>query len=199
MACQGAGGAAVIPALAGPGLAKLALRWLVNGLPVLILFAAALWLRGHYIGVGEARADARHAATAAAVAAAQDAEVTRVRNAEAAHAADLAGRDRDHLEEMNRAKHVLDAAVADLDNGRLRLRRASADRCADGHLPTPAATAGVGDGAKANGLSRSNAEFLLRIGNDADDTARQLAACQSVVASYYAACGAEPSPPTPAP
>lgn len=186
----------MIPMLVGPGLAKLALRWLVNGLPVLILAAAAIWLRGHYISVGESRADARHAATAAAVAHAQRIEATRVRKAEAAHATEIADIDRAHIEDLNRAKTALADAVADLDNGRLRLRRAAADRCADGHLPATAAAAGVGDGSTAAGLSRSNAEFLLRVGNDADDTARQLAACQAVVASYYAACGATASAPS---
>lgn len=187
----------MIPVLAGPGLARLALRWLVNGLPVLLLVAGALWLRSYYIAFGETRADARHAAVAAAKAQAQAVEAARVRKAEAAHAAELAAIDRTHLEDLTRAKHALDAAVADLDTGRLRLRRAAATDCgASGHLPTPEPAAGGGDGAQASGLSRRNAEFLLRIGADADATARQLAACQAVVARYYADCGAPP-PSTP--
>lgn len=179
----------------GSNLLSLLLGWCRRGLPLLIIAAVFIAQRAYFIGVGEDRADARHAAVAAQRAQAQRLEAARVRNAEADHARRLNDIDRAHLEDLQHAKAALDTAVADLDAGRLRLRRAAHDQCADRQLSAPATTTAISDGAEASGLSRANAEFLLRVGADADDTARQLATCQAVVASYYAACGVAPSVP----
>ncbi|WP_156087754.1 hypothetical protein [Lysobacter sp. Root667] len=66
------------------------------------------------------------------------------------------------------------AAVADLRRGALVVRPRLTCRVPD----AAQAVAGV-HGAEAGGLSVEDAEFLLRVGADADGVADQLAACQA--------------------
>lgn len=75
-------------------------------------------------------------------------------------------------------KKSLEADIAKLRDGTHRLR----DRftCPPGVPAAPTSSSG-GDAAQAAGLQREDAEFLIRLAADADDTARRLAACQQIL------------------
>ena len=70
---------------------------------------------------------------------------------------------------------------ADVDSGRFVLRdrfRCPATQRAAGQV---AASPRAGDGEARAVLSRSDQEFLIRIGAEADEVTRQLSACQAIV------------------
>ncbi len=75
-------------------------------------------------------------------------------------------------------KKSLEADIAKLRDGTRRLR----DRftCPPG-VPPASTSSSSGDAAQAAGLQREDAEFLVRLAADADDTARRLAACQQIL------------------
>lgn len=75
-------------------------------------------------------------------------------------------------------KKSLEADIAELRDGTRRLR----DRftCPPG-VPSAAPSASGGDAAQAAGLQPEDAEFLIRLAADADDTARRLTACQQIL------------------
>ena len=85
------------------------------------------------------------------------------------------------LETAN-ARAELEQDLADLrtDNARLRVRGRFQCPTAAG-VPGDAGRASGGDGSAQAGLLREDAEFLLRIGREADEVVRQLTACQAIL------------------
>lgn len=106
-----------------------------------------------------------------------------VRRAEQAHAQALAAISTDYERKLNDANKQRAADAAAVRAGTLRLRDPDAPglRACGGVAPAIAAAAGRGDGGAAGELSSAAVGFLLDFANDADDTARQLQACQRVV------------------
>lgn len=78
-------------------------------------------------------------------------------------------------------KAQVDGLVAGVRDGTVRVL----PRFTCPAIPAAAARAGAGgsDASSPRGLSAADAEFLVRFAGDADDVARQLAACQAVVAA----------------
>jgi prophage endopeptidase len=75
---------------------------------------------------------------------------------------------------------IRDSAVAGLRDGTFRLR----ERFSCPPNPAPARGAAArGNEGTARGLSAADAEFLVRFASDADDVARQLAACQAILSA----------------
>ena len=105
------------------------------------------------------------------------------RAAEARNASALATISTRHTQELHHAQAQRTRDRADLRAGTLRLRDPGAPGLrADGCLPpAPGPAAGGRDARTPGDLSREAAEFLLDLAAEADDTARQLAACQRVV------------------
>lgn len=110
---------------------------------------------------------------------------------ERAGAERLAAVSADYQKELVNAKTAKDRAVADLRAGRLVLRDPGAAGCATGGGAAAPAGAGAGgrDGAPPGELPRAAegvlseraSEFLIGLASEADEVARQLAACQGVV------------------
>ena len=102
---------------------------------------------------------------------------------DAARMAELA---RDYIAEREKGFEDRDRTIADLRAGERRLRdrfQCPAAGAAGGSagLPGSGRAAGGSDAPAPGGLSRSDAEFLVRFASEADDVAGQLAACQAVV------------------
>lgn len=75
-----------------------------------------------------------------------------------------------------------DRVIAGLRSGTVRLREHFTCPAVAGVPQTPAG-AGASDGTEAGGLSREDAEFLVREAGRADDVVRQLTACQAILKS----------------
>lgn len=82
------------------------------------------------------------------------------------------------IEENADALADRDRTIADLRAGNVQLRDRFTCR-----VPDPAAGAGGSDEAPQGGLLPADAEFLVSLAAEADEVARQLAACQAVVRS----------------
>lgn len=157
-----------------------AIPWPVYALAALV---AAFWLYGnHREGVGEDRVqaawDAEKARLAAEVAAAEKSAREKEARDRAAFDAALTLLE---LENAN-ARAELEQDLADLraDNARLRVRGRFQCPATAGVSGTAAGSAGSDEAPQA-GLLREDAEFLLRIGREADDVVRQLTACQAIL------------------
>ena len=150
----------------------------------IVLLCAASGVIGWLDGAQHAGTDAlaRELDTAQAVAERVQVLQLQARTAEQRHAQALADVSTDYQRRINEANHVRAADRAALRAGTLRLRDpdSTAAGCGD-----PAAQAGAGaagrDGRAPGELSAAAAGFLLELASDADDVARQLAACQRVV------------------
>lgn len=156
------------------------------------LFGVGLWQRHDGESAAnlswEARYNTEVSQAAQQIKTAEDA----VRKAEQAHAAKLSYISATYQKELvdAKAQHARDLAA--IRAGTIRLRdpayTAPVPAC-PGAAPQTAATAGGCDGGKtgefpgssAGFLSGGASEFLIGLANDADDVARQLAACQRVV------------------
>lgn len=105
------------------------------------------------------------------------------RQAEQAHAQALSVLSTDYERKLSDAnkQRALDHAAATAGTLRLRDPAAPGLRACGGIAPQIAAGAGGGDGRAPGELSPAAVGFLLDFANDADDIARQLAACQQVV------------------
>ena len=101
------------------------------------------------------------------------------------HAEDIAALDAKRQQETNDAKIKTDQLVGAARAGSLRLRDPGAQRCPSGRNPAAKTATGAGQHHDAPGanLSATAAEFLLGLTGEADDTVRQLNACQQVVQS----------------
>lgn len=81
-------------------------------------------------------------------------------------------------------KKSLDADVAAIHDGSKRVRdkfRCPAPAKRPNSLPTPGPAPGGGDEAPQGGLQPADAEFLVRLGHEADGIVRQLTACQDYI------------------
>lgn len=144
----------------------------VYRLLVAALLAGGLFCSGWWIGRDGAQDKAREAALLA------EAKAEKVRQAtedgwRRAHW-DLA-----YAAEIKRAEREqeTDRTIADLRNGTLRLR----DRFTCPSLPRPAEANPGDDAGSQGGLLREDAEFLLRLGSEADRAIIQLQECQAYV------------------
>lgn len=81
-------------------------------------------------------------------------------------------------------KKSLDADVAAIHDGSKRVRdkfRCPAPAKRPDPLPAPGSTTGGGHEAAQGGLQPADAEFLVRLGHEANDVVRQLTACQDYI------------------
>jgi len=123
----------------------------------------------------QADTERAHALTQSALDA-LDAEHTRAKAVNAAATA---------YEQGKQDGQAADAALRDaVDDGRLVLRDKFRCPAAAAGVSDPPARAGVGNGAGAAIFSAADQQFLVRIGNEADDIARRLNACQAVITAY---------------
>lgn len=163
--------------------AKAAFKWLA-GLPWQALAAIAacvvlLALRWHWIGVGEDRVQARWDAAEARHTAAAAVRAAEVRTIEARWRSDFDAAVARLTKENTDALAERDRLLADLRAGNVRLR--DKFRCPDRRLPGATGPAAGSDGAEGGVLSVEDQEFLVRLGAEADDVARQLTACQTIL------------------
>lgn len=107
----------------------------------------------------------------------------KARKSEHDHAAALSAVSSDYERKLGDANKQRAADAAALRAGTLRLRDPNPTGLRScGSLGTQiGASPGGRDGAQGGELSDAAAEFLLDLASDADDIARQLAACQEVV------------------
>lgn len=105
------------------------------------------------------------------------------RQAEQDKAMALASISTDYERKLSDANKQRAADAAAVLSGSLRLRDPSATglRACGGLATETAAGSGKRDGGASGDLSGEAANFLLSLANEADDVARQLAACQRVV------------------
>lgn len=172
-----------------------AIPWQVWGLALLL--AGWWWERGHYgderYRTGYAAAEGLYTAEInrredEAAKALQDAK-DEARATEQRHAAEMAAAAQSYIDERERGFEERDRTIADLRAGELRLRdrfqcpaTGAAGRPAG--VPQAGGAAGGSHAAAPGGLSRADAEFLVRFASEADDVAGQLAACQAVVRAW---------------
>lgn len=111
-----------------------------------------------------------------------DAAHRKLREQERSAAERLAQVSAEYQKEVSNAREETRRRVAAVAAGTLRLRdpAASNQTCAD-RVPDAPAAAERRDGAEAGYLSGTAAQFLLELTAEADEVARQLAACQAVV------------------
>lgn len=101
------------------------------------------------------------------------------RSAELVAAADSA-----YQKGIEDGKKSLDADVAAIHDGSKRVRdkfRCPAPAKRPDPLPTASTAPGGGDEAPQGGLQPADAEFLVRLGHEANDVVRQLTACQDYI------------------
>lgn len=154
------------------------LLWLAS------LFAVGVWQ--HHAGVvGErvtwqARETTQQATAVAQFKALSDA----ARAADQKHAAEMAALAADYERKLSDANKQRAADIAAVRAGSLRMRDKSGTCMPAGTDPGSKAGPGpgIGNGATGCELSETASGFLLDFANDADDVARQLAACQQVIA-----------------
>lgn len=99
----------------------------------------------------------------------------------------------DYLKEASDAKASADRTISDMRTGALQLRPELTRRAASG-VPGASTAAGNRDGAGQGGLRDTDAEFLVREADRADQLALQLNAAQAVIKADRKACGVQHSP-----
>jgi hypothetical protein len=150
--------------------------WLAIGGAV-VLLVAGLWLRAHWIGVGEGRVQARWDAQEAVYARQRAEAITAARVLEERHRAELKAVADRFQAEQRKADEDHAAAVAAVRSGAVRVRERF--RCpAPAGMPATAADPGGADAAGPRGLQPADLEYLLGIGAEADAIARRLNALQ---------------------
>lgn len=104
------------------------------------------------------------------------------RETERRHAQAMADVSSDYQRRIDEAHQLRAADRVALRTGALRLRDPGTPGAGGGSAAgSPGAGSPGRDGGTAGELSRQAAEFLLELASDADDVARQLAACQRIV------------------
>lgn len=157
---------------------------------LVVVLAVVLALIGAYVYGRSDGQDIERAATMARDNAALTAAATRIREAEERRRAAEHGHARrldeiatDYQREKANAKMQNDRLLADLRDGRVRLRIA-AERAAAGDRDTSgqaSAAACRSDGAAGGELPGPTSADLLALADDADAIVRQLASCQAVI------------------
>jgi len=150
-------------------------------------FAAFCFSAGHHVEhlarvaevtkMKEQQAEALAAANKAAADAQQAA-----RNTEEKRVADMSALDAQYTKEMNDAKANADRVIADLRSGAVQLRQRFT--CKPGSTSATGkagASASLGVGQPACGLSAEDAGFLVSEAKRADSVVVQLQACQAIV------------------
>ena len=101
------------------------------------------------------------------------------------HSAELvAAADSAYQKGIEDGKKSLDADVAAIHDGSKRVRdkfRCPAPAKRPDPVPTASPAPGSGDEAPQGGLQPADAEFLVRLGHEANDVVRQLTACQDYI------------------
>lgn len=138
-----------------------------------------LCLRWHWIGLGEDRVQAEWDKAEAGYAAAAAAHAAHVQTIEARWRSDFDAAVARLNKENTDAIAERDGLLADLRAGNLRLR--DKFRCPSGGVSGTAGSAAGGDGPEGGVLSVEDQTFLVRLGAEADDVARQLTACQAIL------------------
>lgn len=152
-------------------------------LVVALTLGVGFWQRTDGFAEGYQSSEAAHKAEADRVAERELVATALVseanRKAERARTGALHSADVAYQRGLSDGKAAVDVSVGDVHAGRVRDRF----KCPtpQGGAGAPAASAGLGDGGAPRGLSDADAEFLVRFAGEADDTRRQLAACQVVV------------------
>jgi len=157
----------------------------LRGLPWQAWAALALLAGGLFYGhlrynAGQANVQAKFDAYRADIQAQADKAAADARGKEQAQRADFAAIQSKLVSENADAHAEIDRLSADLAAGRVRLRSRFACRPV---LPAAAAGAPGSSQAGEGGLRDADAEFLVRLAGQADDTARQLATCQAILKS----------------
>jgi hypothetical protein len=149
--------------------------WALIGAGVVVL-ALGLFLRAHWIDVGESRVQARWDAAEAAHAIKRAEAVIAARVLEQRHRDELKAVADRFLTEQRKADEDHAAAVAAVRVGTVRVR----DRftCPSPGVPAASADPGSADDAGPRGLQPADLEYLLGIGAEADAIARRLNALQ---------------------
>jgi hypothetical protein len=138
---------------------------------VVLLAASGLYLRAHYIGVGESRVQAQWNAREAGYALQRAEAAIAARNIEQRHRAEYAAIASRFLAEQRAADETHDRTIADLRRGALRVQNRLT--CPSGRAEAATAAARAIAAGQA-GLLPADAEFLLREAARADEVARQL-------------------------
>lgn len=152
------------------------------------LLAVGYWQRtdGHADGVRETTAKYEQSrkewerAAALQVASASLAESEAIRAAEEARNGAINSAGVAYQRGLQDGKAAVEGTVADLRADNLQLRKRFQCPAASPAGATATSAAG-GDGEAQPGLSRADAEFLVRLAGEADDAVRQLTACQAVI------------------
>lgn len=168
-------------------------HYLIIGL-IAAVIAAYFWGRGDG---GELEASAwRDREVKAQQAYAEKERALTARYREQEHAAALAANAvaQDYEKELGDAKRSKDRALADARAGRLRLRDPGSASCPSGGGVLPAAATASGErdgvargelsGAADPVLSTAATDFLVGLAGEADETVKQLSACQALVRGY---------------
>lgn len=120
-----------------------------------------------------------------------------VRATELQAAERMAAMDKQKTKELNDAKNAAATDLAALRSGGIRVRDelACAGAGGAGGGASQAATGtGLGHATPAGGLQDADAEFLLRVGAEADEVTLQLQACQAIVTQDRAGASGVPQP-----
>ena len=137
---------------------------------VVLLAASGLYLRAHYIGVGESRVQAQWDAREADYALKRAEAAIAARNTEARHRAEYAAIAARFLQDQADAKIQTDRVIAGLRSGSVRVRQ----RFTCPSLPGAAADSSGAAETGPRGLQPADASDLVGIGAEADAVARQL-------------------------
>lgn len=118
--------------------------------------------------------------------------VTAAQEKERAHTQRIADISVAHTKEINDAKVLRDRDVAAARSGAIRLRFSQSGGAVSDRSPVAPAGAAPGgcDGCPPGELPGPLAAALYELAHDADDTARQLAACQQVIIEDRRLCNA---------
>lgn len=149
--------------------------WACAALAILLIY-----LRSHWIGVGEARVQADFDQYKARQQANADKAKADALGKEQAQRADFAAIQSKLVLENADAHAQIDRLSADLAAGRVWLRARFTCRPI---LPATAASAGGSEQAGEAGFTVSDADVALGIASDGDAAIRQLTACQSILKS----------------
>ncbi|WP_290872050.1 lysis system i-spanin subunit Rz [Aquabacterium sp.] len=153
------------------------------GAAVAITLASLYGAYRHGCTVTQAAADLATTKANAAHAAETISLQAQVRAAEHKATQDMAAIDAQHQKDIADERSKASATLASYRAGTLRLRDEFAPTIGPAQpvLPGVATSTGKRDAAGTGGLQPAHVEFLVQIASDADQVAKQLAACQAVV------------------